>query len=258
MKKDGQNKAAKKSTELYPFISFGRFSVVSEQGETMQFRTAKTEELFAFLIHQQGNAISKENIMEELWYDRDAERAQSIFYTTLYQLRKDLDHFGLNNTIQSSRKDGGKCSLTWMPDNWDFLEFLGLSKQIKAGALNLEDEKRAIELYRDGYFMHNGYLWAAGRQAELELSYLEIMDKIVETEVQHQKFESALLYLKKLEKNFPFSASIHIKIIAVYFLLNNKEAAQAHYQNVKKEAESWEKIDMDTLISNPYSAFEEA
>lgn len=238
--------------------SFGRFSVVSEQGETMQFRTAKTEELLAFLIHQQGNAISKENIMEELWYDRDAERAQSIFYTTLYQLRKDLDHFGLTNTIQSSRKDGGKCSLTWAPDHWDFLEFLALKKQIKAGQLNLEDEKRAIELYQDGYLMHNGYLWAAGRQAELELSYLELMEKIVETEVQKQKFESALLYLKKLEKNFPFSASIHVKIIAVYFLLNNKDAALAHYQNVKKEAESWEKIDMDRLVSNPYSAFEEA
>jgi len=238
--------------------SFGRFSVVAEQGEKMQFRTAKTEELFAFLIHQQGNAVSKENIMEELWYDRDAERAQSIFYTTLYQLRKDLDHFGLNNTIQSSRKDGGKCSLTWMPDNWDYHEFLALYKQFKKGHLNLEEQKQAIELYQDGYLMHHGYFWAVGRQAELELGYLELMEKIIETEVQKQKFESALLYLKKLEKNFPFNASIHVKIIAVYFLLNNKEAAQAHYQNVKKEAESWENIDMEILISNPYSAFEEA
>lgn len=237
--------------------SFGRFSVVTEQGEKMQFRTAKTEELFAFLIHQQGNAISKENIMEELWYDRDADRAQSIFYTTLYQLRKDLDHFGLNNTIQSSRKDGGKCSLAWTPDKWDYQEFLALYKQFKEGHLNLEEQKLAIDLYQDGYLMHNGYFWAVGRQAELELGYLELMEKIIETEVQKQKFESALLYLKKLEKNFPFNASIHVKIIAVYFLLNNKEAAQAHYQNVKKEAESWENIDMETLISNPYSAFKE-
>ncbi len=238
--------------------SFGRFSVVSEQGETMQFRTAKAEELFAFLMHQQGHAVSKENIMEELWYDRDAERAQSIFYTTLYQLRKDLDHFGLHNAIYSSRKDGGKCALTWRPDHWDDDEFLALYKQFKAGRLNLEEQKRAIELYQDGYLMHNGYLWAAGRQAELELCYLELMEKIVETEVLKQKFESALLYLKKLAKNFPFNASIHVKIIAVYFLLNNKKAALAHYQNVKKEAESWENIDMETLISNPYSAFEQA
>jgi two-component SAPR family response regulator len=253
-----EEKSRKKKNGFVSVRSFGRFSAVSEQGEKMQFRTAKTEELFAFLIHQQGNAVSKEKIMEELWYDRDAERAQSILYTTLYQLRKDLDNFGLNNIIQSSRKDGGNCSLFWSPDNWDYRDYLALYKQFREGHLSLEDEKLAVDLYQDGYLMHNGYLWAAGRQAELELGYLEFMEKIVETEVQHQKFEFALLYLKKLEKNFPFNASIHVKIIAVYFLLNNKEAAQAHYQQIKKETESWETIDMDRLISNPYSAFQEA
>lgn len=77
--------------------SFGRFSVEKEKGEPMKFRTAKTEELLAFLLHHKGNPVSKEKIMEELWYDRDAEKAQSMLYTTLYQLRKDLEGFGLGN-----------------------------------------------------------------------------------------------------------------------------------------------------------------
>ncbi|MBU4438025.1 MAG: response regulator [Firmicutes bacterium] len=257
-KKRGQELKHRKNSSSISVYSFGRFSVKSEQGERMKFRTAKTEELFAFLMHHQGNVISKEKIMEELWYDRDADRAQAILYTTLYQLRKDLETVGLKNIIQSSRKDGGNCSLSWIPDHWDYHDYVTFFKQHKMGSLNLETIKQAAEIYQDGYLMNNGYLWATGKQAELELSYLELMEHIIDMEVRQQKYDFALFDLKKLSKTFPFSTAIHTRIIAVYLLTNNREAANEHYQKIKKEAELWENIDMDTLILNPFSAFEKA
>lgn len=251
-----KNSKNKKASQLFKVNFFGRFVVQTELGEKLKFRTAKAEELFAFLIHHQGQLVSKEKIFEELWFDRDTERAQSIFYTTLYQLRKDLDNFGLNNIIQSSRKDGGICTLTWFPDYWDLKDYQNLIKQFKAGRLNPEGIKQAIEIYQDGYLIQNAYMWATGRQAELELTFLELMETTIDIEVRNQKFEVALLYLKKMAKVFPFSATIHSKIIAVYVLLNNREAAKDYYRNVEKEIEFLEKIKMDTLLANPYSAFD--
>ncbi|MHC1685844.1 MAG: response regulator [Clostridiaceae bacterium] len=239
--------------------SFGRFSVEFEDGEKMRFRTVKTEELLAFLIHNQGNSVSKEKIMEELWYDRDTEKAQSILYTTLYQLRKDLENFGLNNVIQSSRKDGGNCCLSWTPYYWDYREYVEICKQYKDGSLSAETVKRAVEIHQDGYLTDNGFRWAVERRTELELNCVELLENIIENEVQKQKFEFVLQYLKKLEEIFPFNESIHAKIIAAYLLINNREAANLHYRKIKEileeEAGLSMEIGIDTLMSNPYLAF---
>jgi two-component SAPR family response regulator len=251
-------KKNEKSRRIY-VRSFGRFSVESEHGEKMKFRTVKTEELFAFLIHHQGNPVSKEKIMEELWYDRDIDKAQSILYTTLYQLRKDLEGFGLNNVIENSRKEGGICRLLWSPDYWDCGEYMEVYKQYKDGKLSVEDVKRAIEIHQNGYLIHNGYRWAVEKQAELELNCSELLGSIVDNEVQKQRFEFALIYLKKWVEISSFNESIHAKIIAIYLLINNKEAAILHYQKIKeifaKEAGLSIEINIDTLISNPYLAF---
>lgn len=252
-----QNKS-EKSRCIY-VRSFGRFSVESEHGEKMKFRTVKAEELLAFLIHNQGNPVSKEKIMEELWYDRDTDRAQSILYTTLYQLRKDLENFGLNDVIENSRKEGGTCRLLWHPDYWDYMEYMGIYKQYKDGRLSVENVKHAVEIHQKGYLTDNGYIWACEKRAELELTCSELLESIVDTEVQKQRFEFALMYLKKLSEIFPFNESIHAKIIAIYLLINDKEAAILHYQKIKeifvKEVNLSIEINIDTLISNPYLAF---
>jgi Response regulator containing CheY-like receiver and SARP domains len=258
IKRCGDQKKSGKPRRIYA-RSFGRFSVEAEDGEKMKFRTAKAEELFTFLVHHQGNSVSKDKIMEELWYDRDMDKAQSILYTTLYQLRKDLENFGLNNVIENSRKEGGICRLLWTPEYWDCGEYSEVYKQYKDGTLSMEKLKRAVEIYQNGYLTDNGYIWAAEKKAELELNYSELLESIVNNEVQKQRFEFALPYLKKWAEIFPFTESIHAKTIAAYLLINNREAAILYYQNIEemfvKEAGLPMEIDINTLISDPYLAF---
>ena len=258
IKRCGDQKNNEKPRRIY-VRSFGRFSVESEDGEKMNFRTVKAEELLAFLIHHQGNPVSKEKIMGELWYDRDADRAQSILYTTLYQLRKDLENFGLSNVVENSRREGGICRLLWSPDYWDCREYTDAYKQYKDGRLSIENVKRVVEIHQNGYLTDNGYVWTGEKRAELELNCSELLQSIVDAEVQKQRFEFALIYLKKWAEIFPFNESIYTKIIAIYLIMNNKEAAILHYQKIKKmfakEVNLSIEINIDTLISNPYLAF---
>jgi len=258
IKRCGDQKKNEKPRRIY-VRSFDRFSVESEYGEKMKFRTVKTEELFAFLIHHQGKSVSKEKIMEELWYDRDMDKAQSILYTTIYQLRKDLESFGLNDVIENSRKEGGICRLLWSPDYWDCGEYTEIYKQYKDGKISVENVKRAIEIHQNGYLINNGYRWAVEKRSELELNYSELLESIVDDEMQKQRFEFVLLYLKKLAEVSPFNESVHAKIIAIHLLINNKEAAILHYQKIKemfvKETGLPIEIDINTLILNPHLAF---
>lgn len=238
---------------------FGRFSMEKEQGEPMKFRTAKAEELFALLLYHRGNLVSKDKIMEELWYDRDAERAQAMLYTTLYQLRKDLEGFGLYGIIQHSRKDGGLCQLSWLPDVWDYEEYIEGYRRYKAGESSIYHAKHMVELHRKGYLEENGYRWAQERRNELELSYAGLLEDIAEYEVDLQRFEFALQYLKRWADTFPFTERVHFKIIALHLLMNQREAANSYYWNIRDvfwtELGVSLQIDVEALALNPGLAF---
>lgn len=240
---------------------FGRFSLEKEQGEPMKFRTAKTEELLAFLLHHRGNPVSKEKIMEELWYDRDAERAQSMLYTTIYQLRKDLEGFGLCDVIQHSRKEGGLCRLSWLPDEWDYEKYMEGCRKYKAGKISIDYVKCIVELHRNGYLAENGYRWAEERKSALELSCAELLEEIADYEVHLQRFEVALQHLKSWADMFPFTERVHFKIIALYLLMNKKEAAKSYYRKTKEmfaeEVGVPLQIDIESLALNPALAFNE-
>lgn len=252
----------KKEGQLSPQIkvfAFGRFSIENENGDKLRFRTAKTEELMAFLLHHKGRALTKERIMEELWYDRELYKAQAMLYTTLYQLRKDLENFGLVDIIRSNRKDGGSCHVAWNPDFWDYLEFVEILDRQRENSLTDRDKKYFTLLYRTGYYEENGWRWALEKQAELEFEFEKHMELFIGEELKAESYETALLYLKRLAELLPYNESIHIRIIAIHLLLNHREVAFTYYRKTQaafaEEAEDSFELDMDQLVREPLSAF---
>lgn len=240
---------------------FGRFSFENELGKQVKFRTSKSEELLAFLLHNMGKPVSKYKIMEELWYDRDTEKAQSMLYTTLYQLRKDLENFGLNDVITHSRKEGGLCQLLRLPDECDYKDFVDGYREYKSGNFSVDRAKHIVEIYKTGYLEANGYAWSLERKNELELNCAELIEKISDHEVCIGRFEFAMQYLKKWAEMFPFTERVHFKIIALYLLMNNKDLARNYYFQAKEmfneELGITLHIDIELLDLNPAIAFNE-
>ncbi|BBH24545.1 hypothetical protein Back11_58900 [Paenibacillus baekrokdamisoli] len=238
--------------------SFGRFSLETGKGDNLKFRRAKTEELLAFLLHHRGQPIAKANIMEALWGDRDAERAQSMLYTTVYQLRKELETFGLFDVIEQTRAGGGLCRLLWSPEQWDYEEFEQAYRRCMDGN-DVAEAKRAVELYRDGYLAENDYLWAEERRGELELKFIDLLEHIADYEVRQYRFEFALPYLQKWVELQPYTKRVHAKIIALHLMMSNGEAAAAHERIVGNlfavDLGVMPLIDMKTLSLDPRSAF---
>lgn len=247
------------SPRRYAIRSFGRFFVEDDQGHRIRFSRAKTEELVAFLLHQRGQAVSKQRIMDTLWGDRDAERAQSMLYTTMYQARKELEQFGLSEVIEQTRSNGGVCRLLWVPDEWDCEEFEEACRRFKKNG-DMAVARRAAELYLSGYLSDNGYDWAAERQAELELMYVELLECMANLEVRRERFQFALPYVQKLITLQPYSERIHAKIIALHLLMNNEEAALLHERKTRQlfAEELSISLDMDIckIVIHPLNVFE--
>lgn len=79
--------------------SFGEFFLFDESNTPIKWRTKKAKELFVFLWLQQGQLISKDILVETLYPDRPYSNAQTLFYTLIYQLRKNLSNIGIEDAI---------------------------------------------------------------------------------------------------------------------------------------------------------------
>lgn len=259
-RKGEQNNITKaKSTHVE---CFGRFTIKTGSNEELNFRTSKTEELMAFLIHQDGATISKDKIIDALWYDRDAEKAKAIFYTTIYQLRKELENIGLENVIEQTRKEGGLCKLSWDPDLLDYREYMKNYQKFKSGSYSIEEIKNSIKLFKSGYLFENGYEWAQDRRVELEIINNEMLEGIVDYEVRHKRFELAFPYMQSLAGLYPYNERIQVKFIALYLLMNNIDAAEQYFiktsNQFKEELDIIFKVDYSQLVKNPYYIFEKS
>jgi two-component SAPR family response regulator len=236
---------------------FGPFSVTTDTGVQVRFRNSKSKELLAYLHHYRGKPVSKAQIMEEIWHGRDIERTQANLHSTVYQLRKDLEEFGLNDFIGQSKIAGGSYTLNW-PIVFDDVDAYGNEiKQFKSSK-SLAHALKAVQYYGAGYLAGSGYGWASPRQAELELGYTELLEAIVDAYVRQQRYDIALEPMRKWAELLPLNGRLHAKMIAL-LLLMNREADAKHYHELVRElldrTEELAEIDYDRIFADPSFLF---
>ncbi|WP_409345395.1 response regulator [Paenibacillus sp. MBLB4367] len=237
--------------------SFGPFTVTTETGSQIRFRNSKGKELLAYLHHYGGKPVSKSQIMEEIWYGRDVERTQVNLHSTVYQLRKDLEAGGLPDLIGQSKTAGGSYSLNWSVSFDDVAAYDNEVRLIKR-SLSLTHALKAVQYYGAGYMAGSGYGWAAPRQAELELSYTEVLEAIVDTYVRQQRYDIALNPMRKWAEMLPLSGRLHAKMIALLLLMDREADAKAYHELVHEllvRTEDLSEIEFARLSADPSVMF---
>jgi two-component SAPR family response regulator len=238
---------------------FGPFTVTNEAGEQLRFRNSKGKELLAYLHHHRGKPVSKVHILEELWYGRDMERAQTTLHSTVYQLRKDLEIGGFVAAVEQSKQAGGSYRLNWLPAFDDVIAYENEMRQFKR-SFSLKHALKAVQLYGAGYMSGSGYSWAAPRQAELELSCTELLEAIVNAYAKQQRYDIALGPMRKWAELVPLNGRLHAKMIALLLLLNREGDARAYHrlaQELLGETEELADLDYARLSANPSLLFNE-
>ncbi|WP_172256290.1 response regulator [Saccharibacillus deserti] len=65
----------------------------------LKWRTSKAQELFAYLLHNRGRIVGRDELFGLLWNGFDSERAAAQLYNTVYTVRAVLKEAGLNISI---------------------------------------------------------------------------------------------------------------------------------------------------------------
>lgn len=207
--------------------SFGPFTVLTPGREPVRFRNSKSRELLAYLHQFRGKPVGKSRLLEDIWYGRNPERAQVTLHTTVYQLRKDLEAAGLANPLVQSKTEGGSYAALLPVSYSDVEAYEEELRQFKRTG-SLSHALKAIRLYGEGYLPGSGYVWAAPRQAELELGYAELLEAVASLYVKQRKYDFALNSLRKLAELSPLSGRLHTMMTALLLLMGREEDAREY------------------------------
>src|SRR5699024_3172522 len=75
---------------------------LSDKEHVVDWRTAKSKELFLYLLLNKDRMVHKSLLVDLLWEDLDLERALQLLYTTIYHIRRALKPF--NNYLKIINK----------------------------------------------------------------------------------------------------------------------------------------------------------
>lgn len=256
--RDGSDSKAEQPNQGIAVHSFGSFTVTTETGVQVRFRNSKGKELLAYLHHRHGKPVSKSQIMEEIWYGRDVERTQVNLHTTVYQLRKDLEACGLSGLIEQTKIAGGSYGLNWPASFFDDVVAYEKEVQLFKRTSSLTHALKAVQYYGGGFLTGSGYGWAAPRQAELELTYTELLEAIVDTYVRQQRYDIALNPMRKWAELLPLNGRLHAKMIALLLLMDREADAKAYHELVRdllNLPEDLSEIDFARLSADPSAMF---
>lgn len=145
----------------------------------MKWRTTKAQELFAYLLHNRGHMVSRENLFRLLWSGFDPERAAAQLYNTIYTIRAVLKSEGLHLTIAKGgpaagyRLDLGTVRLD--ADDWErsLLELPPLGPETAARY------EAVLNAYTGDYLQESDYAWASEERFRLRELWLDNVSRLV-------------------------------------------------------------------------------
>ena len=230
---EGDIKDCESRATLTEIHCLGKFQLL-QGGErlSIRWRTAKTEELFAFLLCFGRTPVSRDSVMESLWPESDPQKAMDMLNVTTYNLRKSLNSIGMKDCIKSSR------SSLWIEGDFftcDVNRFEEILKEFLPGrAHSIREMERAINFYQGDYLEEKDYLWAQDIREEMKKAFLKILEEVSELYFNDGMTAPAIDSLKRILASDPLKEEIHEKLIRLYLHLGNRVEAERQYRLLKE------------------------
>jgi len=206
---------------------FGRFQI-----NDFDWRTVKTKELMAYLLHHSETPVNKDTIMEHLWGEVNVEKAKGRLNTTVYYLRKSLDAVGLGNILHY---ESGCYSIECKRLSRDVDEFRQLLEK-GVPRHNGEVDHYAAELdrlYQTGYLSENNFPWSESTRIHWADVFLNVRLRICEGYLLEQEFSAAIRLMKKMLAEYPLNENIHTQMIKAHLSVGDRLSAMKQYKRLK-------------------------
>lgn len=221
----------------YAIIScFGsiKFKWSNEQSYLkVNWRTKKTKELFAYLIHNHGKTVRKDMLVDLIWPHVEWDQGRSLLYTAIYHIRKVLESIKFNIEIENSEntytlllndvkldvKEWEKCT--------DLLETI--TKKTLTNHINV------IKKYKGDYLGKLEYPWARVEMKRLRSLWLYHVKQVTDYLVQEKQYMQAIELYHYVQEINPLEEESYFCLMKTYHEINEPMAVTAQFEMLKKE-----------------------
>lgn len=198
------------------------------QMQTIQWRTAKAQELFLYILQHRGQLVRKSILIEMLWPEFEPAKAYSQLYTTVYHIRKTLSAFGnrfhIANNLEGYVLHINDVSLDI--DKWE--QFVAACTAISPN--NIDSYKEHMKLYEGDYLDTYDYWWAEPERQRLKLLWLQSASKLAEWYEQQQRIGEAAACLEEICSRSPLDESYYFALMKLYASVGNHVSVNRQYR----------------------------
>lgn len=187
----------KGETDQYTIHAFKHFHFRKNNKEikNVKWRTAKSRELFIYLVQNSKEIARKDILIELLWPDLDIESAFDNLYTSIYHIRKTLKSANIDITINNTFHG---YEIDFNNVDYDIFEWEVKVDEIESLLLESDDTneimlkyKNLMNLYTGHYLEEETYIWKENIQEQLRIKFLYISRTVI-TFLENKKNTSKL------------------------------------------------------------------
>lgn len=213
--------------------------------DTIQWRTSKSKEVFLFLLHHAGAALSKSKIVETLWPEIEPDKGFANLYVNIYNVRKSLKQ--LKNFITIASVDDGytvKLSHTEIDKQLWYAFFRETAPLHEA---LLPDYLNHLNMYKGFYLEELDYIWAEAERFEIDEIWLHHAKLLADFHLKNNDIKQASRWYTTIIKHRPDDEQVAFQLMKLYADLNYRMLVEHQYKDLKKHLHDLN-VSMDTTI----------
>lgn len=201
--------------------------------QPFRWRTAKAQELFAYLLHHRSRTVSKDVLLELLWPDFEPKKASTHLYTTIYQVRQCLKQSGLD--LQIHNVSGGEgYSLDLNQVKLDVTEWETCIRELgPVGAQAWQEHQRLFDLYGGEYLGNCDYIWAESERERLRTIWLHHSSQLARSYAEGQKVAEAVTIYKRLIELHPYYENGYFGLMMLYDQIGDWPAVETCFRELQ-------------------------
>ncbi|MGH8032606.1 MAG: AfsR/SARP family transcriptional regulator [Luteimonas sp.] len=189
--------------------------------------------ILGYLLTRRQRTVSRAELAETLWSDREGEHARHCLSTALWRLKKSTD-IGASLLAFHGADD---VAFNWAAPAW--VDAVAMEWRLtpllkrRADALTQDDLRRlehGVRLYRGDYLSGMDQEWACLERQRLRDLYCDGLYRLVMAHAAARDWHQALTWGRRLSREEPLREDVHRLLIQACVQTGNRACALAQYR----------------------------
>ncbi|MCA1718588.1 MAG: LuxR C-terminal-related transcriptional regulator [Actinobacteria bacterium] len=213
-----------------------RVSVGSRTVEENRWRLKKAASLVKLLALAPDHKMHREQVMDLLWPDLEAEAATNNLHRTLHSARHALEPQTPAADSRYLRLGDEQIELCPEGSLWVDAEVFEETAATARRARDPAACRAALDLYAGELLPGDRYeAWAEDRREGLRQTYLSLLLEIAGLHKERENYEPAIEALRKVVAEEPAHEAAHAGLVRLYALTGRRDEALKQYERLRED-----------------------